>query len=70
VAIVASLVIWKIADVAVDNTKRIDSALCAQIDYLAQLKQEDDPNATSPSAQELVHNLRILVPSCPPEKPF
>jgi hypothetical protein len=66
IAVVGSVFVGRIAESAINNTHRIDRALCIQIAYL----ERQAAVATSPAAHDNLINfaasLRPLVPSCPP----
>lgn len=61
VAIILSLAVGLLVSQALDNTRRIDRALCAEIEFLEG--QDGD------QIRALNQNLRALVPSCPPPQP-
>jgi hypothetical protein len=64
IAVVLSGVVGFLADRALDNTVRIDKAICAQIIYLDRPRLRDDP-----ATVQLVTDLRELEETCPaPER--
>jgi hypothetical protein len=69
VAIVLSAIVGAVASSALENTERIDKALCTQIAYLErQAKVATSPEARS-NLNAFAASLRPLVPSCPPPPP-
>lgn len=69
IAVIGSAFVGRVANVALDNTNRIDQALCIQIAYL----EKQATVAASPAARSNLNafaaSLRPLVPSCPPPPP-
>lgn len=65
VAVVLSFLVGRAGNTALDNTDRIDKALCAQIEYL----ESQAAVAINPDSRDniltLSRSLRPLVPSCP-----
>jgi hypothetical protein len=69
VAIVLSVAVGILADRAIDNTKRIDLALCHEIAYLdRQSKAVPTPRARS-NLKAFADDLRPLSSHCPPPSP-
>lgn len=67
VAICLSVIVYRASNEALNNTERIDRALCAQIRYLEGVRPVARPEAKD-DLSKLLNELRPLVPSCPPPR--
>lgn len=66
VAIILSFIAGVAANRALDNTERIDKALCTQIAYLERQAKVAMTPAARDNLNAFAASLRPLVPSCPP----
>lgn len=69
VAVIGSIAVGRIASTAVENTNRIDKALCIQIAYLEKQAGVSQSPAAKKNLNLFAATLRPLVPSCPPPPP-
>lgn len=69
IAVVGSFIVGRIADTAIENTHRIDRALCIQIAYLERQAAFAPNPAAHDNLRAFATSLRPLVPSCPPPSP-
>lgn len=66
IAVIGSIAVGRIAVTAIDNTNRIDRALCIQIAYLEKQSRLSTVPAARSNLTNFAASLRPLVPSCPP----
>jgi uncharacterized membrane-anchored protein YhcB (DUF1043 family) len=69
VAVVLSVVVGLLADRAIDNTKRIDEALCHEIAYLDRQSRTVPTPRARKNLKAFANDLRPLSSHCPPPDP-
>jgi len=69
IAVIGSVYVGRIAATAIDNTERIDQALCTQIAYLEKQASVAANPMSRDNLNAFAASLRPLVPSCPPPPP-
>lgn len=68
IAVIGSIAVGRVAMTAVDNTNRIDRALCIQITYLEKQSRLSTAPAAKVNLNNFAASLRPLVPSCAPRR--